>query len=224
MRHLVGLVCCIGMVSCTSTAMDSPFQAVSEPAACKCSNVDAAITDIALGLQNQHIMFSQTTPKSDCAGIFHRVLDGLSTRCACFAPPPYRDFRTSRQLAHWYYEQGNLSLVTDPLKESSLIEVGAVMFYGSPDRDYHGITMGDLFRRGIGVEHMGIVVYVERDEYGYVRRYTLFHGRGPGMAASATYHHTREDLFGNAAQPWIAIAPVIPKAHEGFLRISSIEH
>ena len=78
-------------------------------------------------------MYSQTKPGSDCSGIFHRVLDGLSVRCGCFSPPSYRDYRSTRQLAQWYHEQGDLLRVTDPLKDSELIGIGAVMFSGATD-------------------------------------------------------------------------------------------
>ncbi len=209
--HLGWIVCCCTLAACTTTADKELAEGTAfAPAACECIRLDAAITDIAGRLEDQQIMYSQTKPKSDSSGIFHRVLDGLSQRCRCFSPPSYGDFRSTRQLALWYFEQGALVQVHDPLTDCDKIEIGAVMFYGNSGGDYRDVGVDDLFRRGSGVEHMGVVVGVERDEHGKVQRYSLFHSRTYGEAAAATNDHTREMRFGNDKQPWVAVARVVP--------------
>lgn len=224
LRRLVWLACSLGVAACSNPGVDPPFGNPSTSASrpCTCGHVQADVVDIALLLQKRNIMYSKTVPKSDDAGIVHQFLDGLSNRCRCFAPPPYGECRTTRQLAAWYYDQGDLWRVNDPVKDSDLIDVGTVMFFGSADWNYADHDAADLFRRGIGIEHMGVVVYVQRDEHGRLQRYTLFHAIGRGQAAGATYNHTRELGFGNEGEPWIAVASLVPTLRKvGILRITS---
>ncbi len=55
MRHLAWLACLTGLGACTNAAVESPFGAALEPKACECARVDAAVTDIAIALENQNI-------------------------------------------------------------------------------------------------------------------------------------------------------------------------
>lgn len=211
MSHLACVLCCFALAACTTSGFNKPAGTTAFAAeGCECIRRGSVLADIAGRLEDQQIMYSQTKPKSDCPGIFHRVLDGLSERCRCFSAPSYRDYRTTRQLALWYFEQGVLVQVRDPLEDSEMIEIGTVMFYGIRGRTYRDVAVADLFRRGSGIEHMGVVVGIERDERGKLRSYSLFHGRTYGEVAAATNHHTREMGFGNDEQPWVAVARVVP--------------
>ena len=44
-----------GAGACTNASVESPFGAALEPKACECARVDAAVTDIAIALENQNI-------------------------------------------------------------------------------------------------------------------------------------------------------------------------
>ena len=154
-------------------------------------------------------------PFSDCSGIFHRFLDSLELRCPSPAYPDPKQYRSSRELGLWYYKQGNLVLVKDPLNMHKYIQPGAVMFYGPRGVDVSTMTIDELTRPG-GINHVGVIVEVKKDDEGVITGYTLFHGQRPGKKASSTNYHKREyknrseyPPYGNGTEQWVAVAPII---------------
>ena len=70
----------------------------------------------------------------------------------------------------------------------------------------------DLFIRGTGINHVGVVVSVSKDAAGNVTSYELFHGHGRTgkTSASVTNYHQSEPSRpvyppdGNGREQWVA--------------------
>jgi len=182
----------------------------------KVIDLKAPVTQIATAIEAESLWYDQK-PFTDCSGIFHRVLKAMKQRCPNNDYPDPEKYRDSRDLARWYHEQGELVLIEDALKSADLIKPGAVLFFGHRDTLYQNFSAEDLFSPK-GIEHLGVVVAVEKDEKGEVERYRLFHGQTYGKIASVSNHHlrkpTRDNLppFGNWNQQWVAFAPLVKLA------------
>ncbi len=164
----------------------------------------------------------------DCSGIFHKMKDSVvlwaDAQCPdSFIWPDYDTTRSSRAIAHWYHQQGNLKLVEDPMAVRNEITPGSVMFYSKPGRKYSNLNIDMLTAHAnnynpgqAAIMHVGIVVEVTRDEEGNVIQYTLMHGRNEDNPASMTDYHKEKQSdnnpnlpkFGNWSQQWVAIAHV----------------
>lgn len=184
------------------------------------------VKKIALAIQAQKLEFDGR-PLTDCSGIFHRFLRAVEKEYPEFEYPPVPPgkYRTTRGMARWYHERSELYLIKekDVFAYDGLIKPGAVLFYGYQNRRYKRFSAQDLFVHGTGINHMGVVVDVVRDNAGNVLTYTLFHGHGrrarpakPGTYASITNWHRRKPTrntytpFGNGTQQWIAVARLLP--------------
>jgi hypothetical protein len=146
----------------------------------------------------------------DCSGMAHRMLRKLGGRCEGVDRPAVRKARTSRDLARWYAKRGMLTQIKRPEDADAAMVVGAIAFYLAPRRAARG---------GFdGVHHVGIVVDVERDAQGRVTRYSLFHGRRPGVPAGISTDHTRtrSPPLGNGREQLFAVAwpreGIVPEA------------
>lgn len=157
-----------------------------------------AVQGITRRLARQRIPYKPSI-LADCSGMAHRVLRELGSRCSETKRPPVVVARRARDLARWYEQEGLLTHIPDLEAADAALEVGALAFYLSPGRSKGGLD---------NVYHIGIVVDVERDEAGRVQRYSLFHGRRPGIVASITKWHTRDARvpLGNGNERLIAIA------------------
>ena len=163
----------------------------------------------------------------DCSGIYHKIKDSiqqwLPEDCAeNYVFPEYDQIRSSRQIADWYHEQGNLTLVEDPMAVRNQIKPGSVMFYSKPGQKYSNLTIEKLtaksqnYSSSGAIMHIGTVVDVEKDENGNVIQYTLMHGRNEKYPASRTDFHKEVQsknnpnlpAFGNWSQQWVAIADI----------------
>ncbi len=151
---------------------------------------------------------------ADCSGIFHRVLMNFKRRCPGQEIPGLREYRDTRALARWYHKHNQLVLIPldSVLAYQDLIKPGAVLFYGYGGKTYNDFTANELFKRGKGINHMGVVVDVDYDETGKIERYYLFHGRNSRYTAGITNFHTRvptRDTYpplGNGPQQWVAFS------------------
>ncbi len=176
---------------------------------------ESAVLSIAEDLQARKLIYSSRPDDlRDCSGIFHRVLERLRKRCRGISGPDLR-VRSSRAIAAWYAEHGNLVIVRDALDQDHLLQPGAVLFYGRRHQRSSGRSLKRVLEN---VAHVGIVTSVARDDAGRVVSYRLFHGRSGRKPAAITDYHTREPTraqyppLGNGAQPWIAVAEVCPRA------------
>ena len=179
------------------------------------------VADIAAAIEDSSFLYA-VKPLTDCSGIFHRLLRRMQKRCPDQAYPPIETYRDTRDLARWYHEQGKLILVQDALASADLIKPGAVLFYGQRDSIYTNFTAEELFQRGTGINHMGVVVRVHKDDAGQVTSYELFHGHGrPGKTpASTTNYHRRVPTrpsyppLGNGTEQWVAFATLVGSADQ----------
>ncbi|MEM6767828.1 MAG: hypothetical protein AAF655_23030 [Bacteroidota bacterium] len=173
-------------------------------------NLTPHVNIIAENLEKEELLYN-SKKYTDCSGIFIRVLDSLEKRCpeASYLDPA--TYRSSRDIALWYDKQDQLELISAPKDMHTLIRPGAVMFYAPPQ----AAVNGKILFGGGGIHHVGIVTEVQLDKEGVVQSYTLFHGRSEGKIASITRYHKRSYRnrkyapYGNGAQKWVAIAPVI---------------
>jgi len=175
--------------------------------------LDSMIQQVTARIQADSLWYDKTE-LSDCSGIFHRVLQALKQQCAGYDFPSPQQFRDTRSLARWYHEHGDLILIPDALQSSGLLKPGAVLFFGHRDSLYQNFTVENLFEPK-GIEHMGVVVSVEKDANGVVTSYKLFHGQTYGKIASVSNHHKRKPTraylppYGNWNQQWVAFARII---------------
>lgn len=153
--------------------------------------------------------------KTDCSGMFHKMLNILRKDCPDARLPTIDNSRHTRAIALWYYKNGDFKIIRNPAKKEELIQVGSVMFFGYQNRrnkyDLKKMNIDTLTTQGIGINHVAIVTSVKRVN-GVLESYTMFHGRRPGKPASVTdsYRVTSWDktwpMYGNAMQPWLAMA------------------
>ena len=171
------------------------------------------INEIAAQMEADSLWYNKE-PLSDCSGIFHRVLMAMQQRCPEYDFPAPETYRDTRDLARWYHERGDLILIQEALQSADLIKPGAVMFYGHRNKIYTQFAIDDVLSR-TGIEHMGVVVSVDKDAAGQVVSYQLFHGQTYGKIASRTNFHLRKPTrpglppFGNWNQQWIAFARLL---------------
>lgn len=195
------------------------------PAACQGERLAATLNEIADDLKGiEYAQPYRAGWTTDCSGMFHRVLELLEKRCPAYAYPAVHEHRETRQLARFYHDRGQLTIVRDVSSAQDLIRPGSVMFYGYADQSFEGVRIEQLETRGRGIEHMGIVVRVERDG-DTVTNYSLFHGINYGKPSGVTEHHYGDwsnnpsfaasarrngyKPFGFWRQPWVAVAPIL---------------
>jgi hypothetical protein len=180
--------------------------------------LDETIQEISADFQSQKLLYN-SKPFTDCSGIFHRVLRAIKKKCSGYELPDAEQYRDTRELARWYFNQGELIVIEDPFAAADLLKPGAVLFFGYRDKKYKNIKPTALFGAA-GIEHMGVVVDVQRDSYQRVISYGLFHGQTTGKIASITRFHlrtpTRPNLppFGNWNQQWVAFARIVKPVPE----------
>ena len=155
------------------------------------------VASTARQLSSRRIAY-RSQPMSDCSGMFHRVLQSLHSRCDDILGPTPEQARSSDAIARWYDAQGALHRVRTPEQADPWLVPGAILFYATPG------ARGDL----AAIHHVGVVVDVVRDAQDRVDSYRLFHGRQPGLTATITSHHTRDNrpVLGNGPDALVAIA------------------
>lgn len=148
---------------------------------------------------------------TDCSSMYHRLHLQLAKQCPKYVAPPKAE---SRAVAKRFHTAGKLVRIMDPLKSASLIKPGAVLFFGYSKNDYSKTSTEDLFQQGKGIEHIGVVVEVQKKD-SQVINYHMFHGRREGKPSAVTKWHKGEHrvkkgkkypAFGNGSQPWVAVA------------------
>ena len=188
---------------------DAPTQS----AQCWVGDVATPLREVVTALENKSLLYA-TGPLTDCSGIFHRVLLGLKHRCPAKDFPSVAKHRDSRALARWYHERGKLQLIKNAVESTDLLKPGVVLFFGKNGFTYEDFSADDLLLPQKGIDHIGVVVKVHRNESGQVLNYDLFHGHGSKgkTPASITDWHKRTPSragyppLGNGRQQWVAIA------------------
>jgi hypothetical protein len=170
-------------------------------------------------MEAKKLMYDRENPArlQDCSGIFHQTVNFVKSKCDNAAYPDPAVARDSRSLAKWYSDQKNLVIIDDPVKRANLIKPGSVMFFGSSGKQYpNNLTVAQLASYNPkGVEHIGVVTKVEKDEQGNVVGYEMFHGRRPGVHAQRSFYHNIKPprlgypVLGNWNQQWLAVANIM---------------
>ncbi len=154
---------------------------------------------------------------TDCSGMFHKMVQKIKTTCPNALLPTISEARTTRLIAQWYHDNGNLEIIRDAASKGDLIRPGAVLFFGYGLRrnsyDYENLDMATLTTQGIGIVHISVVTSVTK-ENGKVVSYEMFHGRNPSKPSGITSSKLkpyRDDLpaYGNWDQPLLAVANII---------------
>ncbi len=165
-------------------------------------------------LDAMKIPYSQANG-TDCSGMFHKMLDSFKEQCPNSAFPNMQNARSSRNIAQWYHDNGNLTIIKDPVASGQLIKPGAVMFYGYQDQtdklDRDALSMEILATQGKGVNHVAIVTEVTEKD-GAVKSYKIFHGRNPKYTAGVTecwLERNNFPTYGNGPEPWLGIVPSV---------------
>ncbi|MGK0388518.1 MAG: hypothetical protein ACI94Y_001248 [Maribacter sp.] len=154
--------------------------------------------------------------KTDCSGMFHKLLDSFRDECPNIILPTINEARSSRNIAKWYHDYGDLKIIRDPKESGFLIKPGMVMFYGYGSQKYNRkkLDINTLIIRGKGTNHVAIVTSVEMKD-GVVESYEIFHGRNSKCLAGVTTsrriypHRPNTPAYGNGPEPWLAIAEVL---------------
>lgn len=170
----------------------------------------------------------------DCSGIYHQLKDSIQVRIPALAHqskytyPSFRNVRSSRQIADWYYRNNNLHIVQDATADRNKIRPGSVMFYGRTDEKYSNLNIDMLTNPGKFVHdsqtgkgkimHIAVVTSVVKDEQGNVTKYTIMHGRNkkhPASRSGGNYdgpgNYAKQHAkfpFGNWNQQWVAVAHI----------------
>lgn len=191
----------------------------------------AVILDlIAQDLEAQKLAYVSSLGQ-DCSGIYHKIKDMVQRKMSVLGDkskyhyPSFTEDRNSRQIADWYYRNGNLHIVQDAKAECNRIRPGSVMFYGRTEEQYSNLTIelltnpGKFIHDGTNgkIMHVAVVTKVILDEEGNVINYTIMHGRNSRHTASRTSgnhpgpgfdkNHARFP-FGNWNQQWVAVANI----------------
>lgn len=170
-------------------------------------------------IEEQNILYNSQN-LSDCSGMFLRLCNSLREKCDQYSFPHPSRVRDTRLLGRWYYDNGKLELIEDASTAGPLIKPGAVLFFGHGGIKYTHLTIDKLTARN-GIEHIGTVTSVTKDQEGNVIKYSLFHGRSSGKPAGRTTYHELEPSraqlppFGNWNQQLLGIAYILTPKQEG---------
>jgi len=187
------------------------------------------LTSISENLEKKKLAYI-ISKGQDCSGIYHQIKDSIQKRLPALAKgptydyPEYKNIRSSRQIADWYYKKGNLLIVEDAIKSKNSIRPGSVMFFGKPNKKYSNITIDMLtdrknnYTRNGAIMHIATVTHVTTDENGDVVNYTMMHGRNERVPASRSGSKEVQSkrkkglpAFGNWSQQWVAVANIATK-------------
>jgi len=170
----------------------------------------------------------------DCSGIYHKIKDILQTRLPAlkegsqYTYPQYNIDRSSRQIADWYYKNGNLLIIEDPRASRNSIRPGSVMFFGQAGKLYQNITIEMLtdrdnnYTKDGAIQHIAVVTSVRTDENGDLIDYTMMHARYPGgppasrsgsKEVQSTSARNKDKVapypFGHWTQQWVAVSNIV---------------
>jgi hypothetical protein len=246
-QKILAMTVCLILAGCAATQKPAPtaakpatsdagdFSSVMSDlgeAACTKGSLDSTLGGIAQTVERQRLLYS-VKERTDCSGIFHRVMDEFRTQCPGPDYPPAAS-RDTREIAKWYAKQQRMVWIDQPLTQDNLIRVGAVMFFGQRDTKYTPSQLGTdlMYQRGKGINHVGIVTKVKMTG-GHVEQYWMLHGHGKtgvtmaGVTSTKYVNQTGETKYnnqnrkyvsrsrgqmtpyGNWDEQWLGVAPVL---------------
>lgn len=174
----------------------------------------AAYLDFLAAFYEEQDIRYRSAPLTDCSGLMHRIFRNLQEACPSLDFPSPATARSSRALARWYYDRGQLSIIHHAADSSHLIRPGALLFFGRNGRRFRSPDIGQLCHSR-GIQHIGLVVSVAYDADGTVAAYTLLHAPRPGQSISRVNRYRTNPkaphlpAYGNWGQQWVAVAHLI---------------
>jgi len=196
----------------------------------KISEVLESISD---SLENEKLAYV-VSQGQDCSGIFHKIKNIFQKRLPAlkegsqYTYPTFKKDRSSRQIADWYHQKGNLLIVEDPISSKNSIRPGSVMFFGQAGKLYKDMTIEMLTDRDNGytkdgaIQHVAVVTSVRTDQNGDLVDYTMMHARYPNgphasrsgsKAVQSTSARNKALVapypFGHWTQQWVAVANIV---------------
>lgn len=191
------------------------------------NKIGSILSSIAENLEKKKLPYVSSLSQ-DCSGIFHQLKDSIQKRLpalrkgSSYQYPEYKNIRSSRQIADWYYTNKNLLIVEDPIASRNSIRPGSVMFYGKPNKKYKNMTIESLtdknnnYTSNGAIMHIAVVTSVRTDDEGNVLEYTIMHGRNKRVHASRSGSKEVQSKrtkglppFGNWSQQWVAVANIM---------------
>ena len=188
--------------------------------------ISQVLTKIADRIQAQKLAYDKSK-RQDCSGIYHMIKDQFKDELPALADgskyvyPEIESIRSSRQIAYWYHENDNLTIINDAVQSRNSIRPGSVMFFGKSGKRYSNMNIGMLtdhannFTSNGAITHIAVVTSVRTDEDGNVQDYTMMHARNSKYPASKTGSSEVQSEytpglppFGNWQQQWVAVANI----------------
>ncbi|MEM6803548.1 MAG: carboxypeptidase-like regulatory domain-containing protein, partial [Bacteroidota bacterium] len=173
---------------------DSSIEPITNCSRPSDAEMSAALTTKSEELEAQKLMYSATPPEElrDATGIFFRMISfvGSYVNCSEYVYPKPEETRTTKSLVKWFYQRGNLVIENDTSKILERLRPGSVLFFGRWGKEYtpEELTI-DVISGSKGVQHMGIVTEILRDESGETIGYKMMNGRSAGKHAKRTLHY-----------------------------------
>ncbi len=150
--------------------------------------ISEVLESISENMENKRLQYVSNLSQ-DCSGIYHQIKDSIQSRLPAlnqgYKYPMYNKDRSSRQIADWYYRNGNLLLIEDPMASRNSIRPGSVLFFSKSGKIYNNITIDMLtdrnnnYTKNGAIQHIAVVTSVKTDATNNVLEYTMMHARYP---------------------------------------------
>ncbi len=141
---------------------------------------------ISQDLESQNLIYSSAKGQ-DCSGIYHKIKDAfiennqhvLTDNLYLF--PAKTKYRSSRQIAHWYYQHENFEFVNDPARHTKNIKPGSVLFFAKSGKKISTKSIEVLcdnnnnYSSNGAINHIAVVTSVKRNSEGDLLEYTMMH-------------------------------------------------
>lgn len=180
-------------------------------------NLAAPLNIAAAKITQDSLRYLGTDTLADPAGIVHRMFSSMKKEnFSDLKFPDHVEDRESWEIADWFCKEGLLTMMNKGANVDEYIKVGTILFYGGRGVDFRDSSSQKLFHRG-GINHVGVVCSVERDEEGGLISYGVFHAQRPGLIAKITqermgeYSAEKEYMaYSYQNNQLLAVAPILP--------------
>ena len=141
---------------------------------------------ISQDLESQNLVYSSAIGQ-DCSGIYHKIKDAFINKNQQLLKdekylfPPQNKYRSSRQIAHWYYKHQNFQFVNDPTRHTKEIKPGSVLFFARSGKNINTKRIEVLcdnnnnYSSEGAINHIAVVTSVKRNSDGELLEYTMMH-------------------------------------------------
>lgn len=178
--------------------------------------ISRVLESISKNMENKKLAYV-SSKSQDCSGIYHQMKDSIQKRLPALKEgvtyhyPKYTTDRSSRQIADWYYKNGNLLIVKDPVASRNSIRPGTVLFFGRAGEIFKNITIDMLtdrknnYTKNGAIQHIAVVTSIKKDKEGNTLEYTMMHARYPGGPPAS--RSGSKEVQSNSAKNKAKVAP-----------------